>query len=94
MSLRYETPMHPKDAFAASVSEQYLRRRLKGEGVLAGEGNVSPLDGLEQRFPDTDTGILNLPPVRLETLLNNQFKGGYHVPGSALVAKKYLNSVF
>jgi len=47
-------------------------------------GKVSPLDELEERFPDTDTGILNLPPVRLETLLNAQFKGGYHVPGSAL----------
>jgi len=46
-------------------------------------GNVSPLDELEDRFPYTNTGILNLPPVRLETLLDNQFKGGYHVPGSA-----------
>ncbi len=47
-------------------------------------GKVSPLDELKERFPKVDTGILNLPPVRLETLLNNQFRGGYDVPGSAL----------
>jgi transposase len=46
-------------------------------------GNVTPCEELEERFPETDTGILNLPPVRLETLLDKSFRGGYHVPGSA-----------
>lgn len=46
-------------------------------------GNVSPLNELEKRFPETGIGILNLPPVRLETLLDQIHLGGYHVPGSA-----------
>ena len=46
-------------------------------------GNVTPVEELKERFPDTGMGILNLPPVRLEVLFNASFKGGYHVPGSA-----------
>jgi hypothetical protein len=28
--------------------------------------------------------MLNLPPIRLEALLIEEGKGGYHVPGSVL----------
>ena len=46
--------------------------------------NKSPLDILRERFPDMDEGILNLPPVHLDSL-NETFVAegrgsGYHVP--------------
>jgi hypothetical protein len=39
---------------------------------------------LRERFPTVDEGVLNLPPIRLETLLDSCYKeeveGGYDVP--------------
>ena len=45
--------------------------------------NKSPLQLLRERASKLNEGILNLPPIRLETLLMEESKGGYHVPGSA-----------
>ena len=45
--------------------------------------NKSPLQLLRERASKLNEGILNLPPIRLETLLIEESKGGYHVPGSA-----------
>ena len=46
--------------------------------------NKSPVEILRERFPHIDEGVLNLPPIRLETLLPLSYKkkdkGGYHVP--------------
>lgn len=46
--------------------------------------NKPPVDILRERFPTVDEGVLNLPPIRLESLLNtcykNNVQGGYHVP--------------
>ncbi|MCD5402006.1 hypothetical protein LR013_05415, partial [candidate division NPL-UPA2 bacterium] len=42
----------------------------------------SPLQLLRERAAHLDKGILNLPPIRLEILLDEELKGGYHVPGS------------
>jgi hypothetical protein len=46
--------------------------------------NKSPVEILKGRFPHIDQGVLNLPPVRLETLLATGYrkrtKTGYHVP--------------
>ena len=51
--------------------------------------NKSPVDILRERFPEVDEGVLNLPPIRLECLLNacykNNEQGGYHVPRPALL---------
>ena len=44
--------------------------------------NKSPLQLLRERAPELDEQILNLPPIRLEMLLEEETKGGYHVPGS------------
>jgi hypothetical protein len=46
--------------------------------------NKSPVEILRERFPHIDEGVLNLSPLRLETLLPISYKkkdkGGYHVP--------------
>ena len=42
----------------------------------------APIDILRQRFPMVDEGILNLPPIRLELLLDRKIYPGYHVPKS------------
>ena len=54
--------------------------------------NKSPAEILRERFPEVDEGVLNLPPIRLETLLDFWYTekkksartgtrlGGYHVP--------------
>ena len=44
--------------------------------------NKSPLELLRERHPHIDEGILNLPPIRLEILLDEEPRGGYYVPGS------------
>jgi len=44
--------------------------------------NKSPLMLLRERAPHLDESILNLPPIRLEILLDEGLRGGYHVPGS------------
>jgi len=46
--------------------------------------NKSPLQLLRERAPELNKAILNLPPIRLETLLEEESKSGYHVPGSVL----------
>ena len=45
-------------------------------------GRKAPVEILQERFPSVDPGVLNLPPIRLESLLDFYRKGGYHVPGS------------
>ena len=47
--------------------------------------NKSPLQLLREKAPHLDEGILNLPPIRLEILLDEEPEGGYHVPGSVPV---------
>ena len=50
--------------------------------------NQSPAEILRERFPQVDEGVLNLPPIRVEILLESTYKkstksnrpGGYHVP--------------
>jgi transposase len=46
--------------------------------------NKSPLEILRERFLKIDEGVLNLPPIRLESLLElcykEKDKGGYDVP--------------
>lgn len=44
---------------------------------------MAPVDILKERFPSIDAGVLNLPPIRLESLLDFYLQGGYHVPKSA-----------
>ena len=47
-------------------------------------GNKSPVMILRERFPEIDEGVLNLPPIRLESVFDlwykEKTKGGYHVP--------------
>ena len=54
----------------------------------------SPVEILRERFPGVDEGVLKLPPIRLELLLEawhkrDKAQGGYHVPISALLAVKF-----
>ena len=44
--------------------------------------NKSPVQLLREKAPHLDEGILNLPPIRLEILLDEGLKTGYDVPGS------------
>ena len=50
--------------------------------------NKAPVEILRERFPEMDEGVLNLPPIRLESLFDTCYKkktqGGYHVPKPAL----------
>ena len=55
--------------------------------------NKSPAEILRERFPHVDEGVLNLPPIRVEILLDSTRKkenrsghqGGYHVPIPVLI---------
>lgn len=42
--------------------------------------NKTPLDLLRAQGPDLDAGILDVPPIRLESLLDVHLKTGYDVP--------------
>jgi transposase len=42
----------------------------------------APVEILRKRFPNVDEGVLNLPPLRLELLLDRNIYPGYHVPKS------------
>jgi len=44
---------------------------------------------LRERFPDVDEGVLNLPPIRLESLLDQSLYHGYDVPKSPKIIYKY-----
>ena len=63
--------------YAYQLYFNYIRRNRY-------RNNKSPLEILRERFPEVDEDILNLPPIRLETLLEACYKeearGGYHVP--------------
>ena len=52
--------------------------------------NKSPLQLLKEKAPHLNEGMLNLPPIRLEALLIEEGKGGYHVPGSVLRCLKII----
>ena len=64
-------------AYAYQLYFNYLRKNRYRD-------NKSPVEILKERFPNIDEGVLNLPPIRLETLLNfcynKQSQTGYHVP--------------
>lgn len=64
-------------AYAYQLYFNYLRKNRYRD-------NKSPVEILKERFPNIDEGILNLPPIRLETLLDFSYiekpKPGYHVP--------------
>ena len=49
--------------------------------------NQSPVEILRERFPEMDEGVLNLPPIRVDILLDENTRGGYHVPKPALSDK-------
>jgi transposase-like protein len=67
--------------YAYQLYFNYLRKNRYRE-------NQSPAEILRERFPQIDEGVLNLPPIRVEILLESTYKksskserpGGYHVP--------------
>lgn len=68
-------------AYAYQLFFNYLRKNRYRE-------HKSPVEILRERFPIVDEGVLNLPPIRLESLLEAWYKrdkvqSGYHVPISA-----------
>jgi len=64
-------------SYAYQLYFNYLRKNRYRE-------NKSPAEILKERFPQIDEGVLNLHPIRLETLLPSSYKekrrSGYHVP--------------
>jgi len=64
-------------AYAYQLYFNYLRKNRYRD-------NKSPVELLRERFPEVDEGVLNLPPIRLETLLEacykEEDKSGYDVP--------------
>lgn len=67
-------------AYAYQLFFNYIRKNRYRD-------KKAPIDILKERFPDIDPNVLNLPPIRLESLLNvcykNNEQGGYHVPRPA-----------
>jgi transposase len=60
-------------AYAYQLFFNYKRKNRNRE-------NKAPVDILRDRFPGIDEGVLNLPPIRLETLLDQRGYPGYDVP--------------
>ena len=69
-------------AYAYQLYFNYIRKNRYRD-------NKSPLEILRERFPEINEGVLNLPPIRLETLLDScykeEVKSGYNVPISVLL---------
>jgi len=67
-------------AYAYQLYFNYIRKNRYRE-------NKAPVEILRERFPEMTEGILNFPPIRLESLLDSCYKkeckGGYHVPKPA-----------
>jgi transposase len=67
-------------AYAYQLYFNYIRKNRYRD-------HKSPVEILRERFPKINEGVLNLPPIRLETLLetcyNEEAKSGYDVPISA-----------
>ena len=53
--------------YAYQLYFNYIRKNRYRE-------NKSPVEILRERFPQADEGVLNLPPIRLETLLPSSYK--------------------
>ena len=64
-------------AYAYQIYFNYFRTNRN-------RGNKSPVMILRERFPEVNEGVLNLPPIRLESIFDLWYKeraeGGYHVP--------------
>jgi transposase len=60
-------------AYGYQLFFNYLRKNRNRE-------NKAPVEILRERFPSIDEGVLNLPPIRLETLLDRNVYPGYDVP--------------
>lgn len=69
-------------AYAYQLFFNYYRKNRNRD-------NKAPVEILRERFPEVDEGILSLPPIRLELLLDEPFGGGYHVPKSPLISKHF-----
>ena len=73
-------------AYAYQLYFNYIRKNRYRE-------HKSPVEILRERFPGMDEGVLNLPPIRLETLLEpcykEEDKTGYHVPISVLINETF-----
>lgn len=64
-------------AYAYQLFFNYLRKNRNRK-------SRAPVEILRKRFPDVDEGVLNLPPIRLESLLDQSLSHGYDVPKSLL----------
>ena len=60
-------------AYAYQLFFNYERKNRNRE-------NKAPVHILRERFPSIDEGVLNLPPIRLETMLDQRACPGYDVP--------------
>ena len=78
----YNNPIEfPGKTYAYHLYFNYFRKNRYRD-------NKSPVEILRERFPEINESVLNLPPIRLEWLLDRCYKreakGGYHVPIPAL----------
>lgn len=60
-------------AYGYQLFFNYIRKNRNRE-------NKAPVEILRERFPNINEGVLNLPPIRLETLLDRDAYPGYDVP--------------
>ncbi len=72
-----EAYTHPLDflgkAYAYHLFFNYVRKNRNRD-------HQAPVEILRARFPQVKEGVLNLPPVRLETLMRRDYQGVSHVP--------------
>ncbi|MCM8781229.1 MAG: hypothetical protein NC908_04840 [Candidatus Omnitrophica bacterium] len=76
-------------AYAYQLYFNYIRKNRYRD-------NKSPVEILRERFPEIDEGVLNLPPIRLETLLKECYKEdktGYDVPISVHLLRKNISNL-
>jgi len=52
--------------------------------------NKAPAEIVREKDPRSDPGVLNLPPTRLEILLDNYYPTGYHLPAPARIPSKSI----
>ena len=54
----------------------------------------TPVQILRSKMPKMDEQVLNLPPIRLETVLSSVPLGGYHVPAQVICASIFICTMY
>lgn len=81
--LMCETFNSEEDFLAKSYAYQLL---FNYERKNSWREDQTPVQILRSKMPKMDEQVLNLPPIRLETVLSSVPLGGYHVPAQVRIA--------